>query len=283
MANQLGTGTVAAIRQLAKRGWSNRRTARELDVNRETVAKYLVNPELPKEKPLRPGLKSLCSPLRDIVVECLKAGHSARTIHAELVTQHGFKGSYSSVGRFARTLRVNVDAPVSQKRQVAEVRQQQEWIVQLISGNWSAVEVAARFDETEDLRALIERVRNGRERDRKMAAAVLARKKGISNRTTAKALGLHRGTIRGYYTTYAESGLNELFSLVRRGTRKADQQMYKKAVISVLHAPPLSYGINRTSWKQADLQRVLQNERGLTVSRRCIREILKKAGYRWMW
>src|SRR5208283_3124966 len=41
MANQLTMADIQAILTLHKRGWRNRRIARELNVDRETVAKYI--------------------------------------------------------------------------------------------------------------------------------------------------------------------------------------------------------------------------------------------------
>ena len=41
MANRLKMAKVQAILGLHEKGWRNRRIARELDVNRETVAKYV--------------------------------------------------------------------------------------------------------------------------------------------------------------------------------------------------------------------------------------------------
>ena len=41
MANQLTMADIQAILRLHERGWRNRRIARELNVDRETVAKYI--------------------------------------------------------------------------------------------------------------------------------------------------------------------------------------------------------------------------------------------------
>ena len=41
MANQLTMADIQAILTLHQRGWRNRRIARELNVDRETVAKYI--------------------------------------------------------------------------------------------------------------------------------------------------------------------------------------------------------------------------------------------------
>jgi len=41
MANQLNEANVLSIKSLHQQGWSQRRIARELGLNRETVAKYV--------------------------------------------------------------------------------------------------------------------------------------------------------------------------------------------------------------------------------------------------
>ena len=45
MANQLEMAMVNAILTLKQRGWSQRRIARELGIDRETVAKYVNLPD----------------------------------------------------------------------------------------------------------------------------------------------------------------------------------------------------------------------------------------------
>jgi len=46
MANQLKMAMVNAILTLKQRGWSGRRIARELGIDRETVARYINLPAL---------------------------------------------------------------------------------------------------------------------------------------------------------------------------------------------------------------------------------------------
>jgi hypothetical protein len=54
----------------------------------------------------------------------------------------------------------------------------------------------------------------------------------------------------------------------------------KKAVFSLLHQPPSNFGINRTTWKMADLSRTMK-ETGEPAGEDVIRKIVKQAGYRW--
>lgn len=48
------------------------------------------------------GRQSLCDPLREVIVGKLEAGLTAQRICQDLVSEHGFAGSYSSVRRFVQ-------------------------------------------------------------------------------------------------------------------------------------------------------------------------------------
>jgi hypothetical protein len=61
------------------------------------------------------------------------------------------------------------------------------------------------------------------------------------------------------------AGLADLFDLSRKGIKKADDQRYRGAVFKILHAPPLSLGFDRTTWKLSDIQTALRT-RGLRLS-----------------
>jgi hypothetical protein len=52
------------------------------------------------------------------------------------------------------------------------------------------------------------------------------------------------------------------------------------SVFSVLHTPPSAFDINRTTWKMADLRRVLVGQ-GQSVSVHVLRTIIRAAGYEW--
>lgn len=120
MANRLKMATINAIRCLLERGWSRRRIARELGVDRETVARYARRERQDGSKPaistagpspaerLRPasGRPSSCERYRPIIVSKLEAGLTAQRIWQDLAAEHGFEGSYESVKRFVRRLQV---------------------------------------------------------------------------------------------------------------------------------------------------------------------------------
>jgi transposase len=129
---------------LAGNGWSNRRIARELGINRETVGKYLLlarpKPAIstpgsgpdPNSKPAIPisgtepppdskpaistagsatGRQSLCQPYSPRIEAAVGVGLSAQRIYQDLVCDHGFTGSYQAIKRFVRHLRETQPIP----------------------------------------------------------------------------------------------------------------------------------------------------------------------------
>jgi len=110
--------TIVALRL---QGWSKRRIARELGLDRATVRKYLAqadsksptpqtgSAELPPPKsPTNPqtgsatrfGPMSSCEPWREQIEQALAQGLSIQRIHQDLVAERQFAGSYFAVRRF---------------------------------------------------------------------------------------------------------------------------------------------------------------------------------------
>jgi transposase len=127
--NQLNVSLQHSILTLAAHGWSHRRIARELDVNRETVGKYLrladSKPAIstpgseadPASKPAistpgsTAGRQSLCQPWQPQIETAVSVGLSAQRIYQDLVGEHGFTGSYQAVKRFVRQMRQSQAVP----------------------------------------------------------------------------------------------------------------------------------------------------------------------------
>jgi transposase len=140
--NQLNVSLQHSILTLSEHGWSHRRIARELDINRETVGKYLrlarskpaistpgsepdpdPKPAIltlgsesePDSKPaistLGSGRQSSCLPWQSQIEAAAAVGLSAQRIYQDLVTEHGFTGSYQAVKRFVRQLRQSQPIP----------------------------------------------------------------------------------------------------------------------------------------------------------------------------
>ena len=137
MANQLKVAKVLSIQALHAEGWSQRRIARELGIDRETVAKHLAEaapsgpagegPEVSKpakaptgsagdddgSKPAKapPGSRSLCAGFQAAILAKLEQGLSAQRIFQDLAQEQGFTGKYHSVRRYVARLKQSKPLP----------------------------------------------------------------------------------------------------------------------------------------------------------------------------
>ena len=148
--NQLKVNQQQTIVALFEQGWSKRRIARELGVDRLTVRRCLAaadpksptdprtgsnpqNPnsptphpgcgaELDSKSPVNPrtgsgaslggtGPDSLCEPWKEHIEAALAGGLSIQRIYQDLVGEQQFAGSYDSVWRFARKLQKTLPLP----------------------------------------------------------------------------------------------------------------------------------------------------------------------------
>jgi transposase len=157
MANQLKMALIETLLRLHAQGWSQRRIARELGIDRSAVARHIRcaqpaaiaagagdpvraiaaeskpakaptgSADVPAESkparaptgsspsgaasetgvaavPARAGTVSVCAVWQAVIEAKLDLGLSAQRIHQDLVSEHGFTGSYYSVRRFVQRL-----------------------------------------------------------------------------------------------------------------------------------------------------------------------------------
>lgn len=117
MSNVIKVSHQTAINSLKARGWSDRRIARELGLNRRTVVRYgskcttevtpgnegnFVGFQTPVQTKARVGVgrRSVCAGYEGIIGPKIEAGLSARRIYQDLVVEAGFGASYQSVKRY---------------------------------------------------------------------------------------------------------------------------------------------------------------------------------------
>jgi len=185
MANQLKVAVADAIIGLLEHGWSYRRIARELGVHRETVARYDRLRRSSGSKPSNPtpgsdgenhskpanvtpgssgfwtsnyspGPPSFSKPFEDIIKKKLDCGLSSQRIWQDLVSEHGFTGSYSSVKRFVR--RLGEDTPLPFRRMECEPGQEAQ--VDFGTGAWM-VDEDGKKRRTHVLRIILSHSRKG--------------------------------------------------------------------------------------------------------------------------
>jgi hypothetical protein len=140
MANLLKMAMIDSIVALHRRGWSNRRIARELGIDRDAVSRHVrqaakaakaakappgsgdgaESSKAAKAPPgsegflgptVGPGCRSLCAPWEPVILAKLETGLSAQRIYQDLISDHGFTGKYHSVRRYVRQLGLTRDLP----------------------------------------------------------------------------------------------------------------------------------------------------------------------------
>ena len=115
---------------------------------------------------------------------------------------------------------------------------------------------------------------------RNKALAVLCHLRGISWIPACSFLQISSGTWFRYWRLFQGGGTQKLFARTTRSDKKSEIASNKSAVFSLLHSPPASYGINRTTWRMADLRKVLADS-GRPMCCDVIHTIIKEAGWKW--
>jgi transposase len=120
--NQLKVNQRQTIVSLHEQGWSKRKIARELALDRATVRKYLAGSTAKPPTPhtgsetdaesksptphlgsaVVPGPASICDPWGEQIGKAWQTGLSVQRIYQDLVAEHQFAGSYHAVRRFVR-------------------------------------------------------------------------------------------------------------------------------------------------------------------------------------
>jgi transposase len=121
---------------------------------------------------------------------------------------------------------------------------------------------------------------NSHVRYRNRALSILALKKGIPIRTISEHLCIPLGTIYRSVKRYETKGIEYTISDFRKRLLKHKDQKYIDKVFSILHSPPSLFGINRTSWCQKDLKKVMEKS-GFQLSQQNIRKIINDAGFNY--
>jgi hypothetical protein len=115
---------------------------------------------------------------------------------------------------------------------------------------------------------------------RNKALAVLCHLRGINWAPACSFLQISSGTWFRYWRLFQRGRTKRLFARTTRSDKKSEIDSNKSAVFSLLHSPPTTYGINRTTWRMADLQKVLAEE-GHPMCCDVIHTIIKEAGWKW--
>jgi transposase len=265
----------AAILELHKLGHSIRGIARALRAARITVRRIVRSGTAQVPTILR---RNKVEPYRTQIIDlCSRCRGNVQWVHRELIAQ-GAQFSYPALKSFVRRNR-SQDPNSTVTRSISAA---QQWLTELVNGSRSLEILSREADDSSDLATLLYSLKNGRRIERKKAATILARKRGIPTATVSVILHSSRPTIRRWSNLYSEGGVSALFgSITQRSTTRSGDPEKTQNLLEILHQKPASFGINRTGWTQPALIQAYKNTYGEGISRSTISRLIKNAGYGW--
>jgi biotin operon repressor len=157
------------------------------------------------------------------------------------------------------------------------------WMRRLMQGVISLDELVQDLGERiapEDLKKLYDCALRRPVRYRNRALSLLSLLKGISGNRIAEYLLIDRRSVSQSPARYRAGGVASIISDKGKRPLKEEDPAYVDKVFSILHAPPSSFGFNRTSWRQKDIKKVLEDNH-LPLSRQGIRNIINKSGFKY--
>jgi transposase/transposase-like protein len=164
---------------------------------------------------------------------------------------------------------------------VREFREsEQKWMISLTQGQFGSEEVSRTVGDIisrEDIGSLLTCICDQPLKYRNRAVAILSYHRHIRVGQVASFLGVSHSSVDNWIRTFTQRGCDLLLPFASE-YYKAKDKNYRDAVFQIIHAPPSAHGINRTTWRQKDIQSIMA-KLGLPISRHNIRKIIKDAGY----
>jgi transposase len=155
-----------------------------------------------------------------------------------------------------------------------------EWMRRVLQNEVDEDTLDRELDGIPELSALLRQLHNGRLSDRNRSMAALASHRKIPSQTICAFLGVGKAFVRKYRNKFDSMGATIMFAPQTKSKRKADNEDLRGAVFKLLHEPPVSHGINRTSLTMALLSKILK-ENGRQVGIAVLAKMIKGAGYKW--
>lgn len=266
--------TCTAILRLSAEGHGSRRIASLLSVARKSVRRVVRSGT---NQPPKLNRSSAADPHRDAIVQLLLDFYGNISKAHRALCERGVQLPYSTLTRFCRRNDlVNVNSSPA-----LAVNAAQHWLSHFSRDAKEINHLQAKLGA--DLGPLLAYLRHGRARQRKKAATILARTRGIPNKITARALHSSARTTRHYFKFYTELGVREIFAwnTTRTSPSAAEDRVKTNRILELLHNKPTFYGINRTSWTQPALFDAYSRSFGETIAKTALTRLLRQAGYRW--
>jgi transposase len=266
--------TFYKIKQLYHDGHLRVRIAEQLHLDAKTVSKWIQRDRYSQRT--GPRRSSKLDAYKTYIIDLVENQALGSAKIFNLLRMQGYTGSMSILTDFVRE--ADLPLPISRRALFAC-----SWIHKAMQNAISCedmyVDLKREFDP-ELIALLLLEIKSGPLGHRNKAVALLAIKKGFSVEIVSRFLLVNKKTVFKWLQTFKEGGAGELFATRFSGVKKADQKQYMDAVFSILHAPPSSYGINRTSWRIEDITRILR-QTGLRLCKDVVSKIIRDAGFRF--
>lgn len=158
-----------------------------------------------------------------------------------------------------------------------------DWMCGIEKGTVSLQSLEEQIPDLQiaQLEVLLSAAKNGTPSIRNRALVILAYFGGISAAHISSLLKISTGSVFRFIRAFRKGGTKELLARKTRSDKKSNIEAIKSAVFSLLHSPPASHGINRTTWRLTDLRDVLRAEHNETINCDSIATIIKEAGWKW--
>jgi hypothetical protein len=234
---------------------------------------------------IRAARCSKLDPYKPVITELLQQDFTLRTIAIERhLRSSGYSGGHSILRDHVRRLRIIPSQALlrGSRQEVFDWMRQEvfDWMSAVLQGALSRDDLAKELGNVAELDKLLTTVREGRLSDRNKAMTILARERSIGQSYTCSFLHLAKRTATKYWNDYKRGGTAALFARKSNPRQKSNDDRIKQVVFALLHSPPSSHGINRSTWTLTDLRSVLSSQ-GEPLCRDVIRAIIKGAGYKW--
>jgi len=167
--------------------------------------------------------------------------------------------------------------------QVNSRKQNPSWTFKLLQGKVGLDELknglSGKLDQ-KDIQKLHKYVLNNPLRQRNRATIVISFLYGVPKSKISSSLLVSPEGVYRCIRRFKAKGIDEALKPSWNIPKKLDDSKYRDAVFKILHAPPSSYGINRTSWRMEDIKSVMARQ-GLILSMMNIRKIIRNEGYKF--
>ena len=263
-------------------GHKQKEIAQTLGVDIRTVRNYL-NPAVTPQ--VRNSGTSKLQPFHHFIDEAIDFDPKCnlQNLFSNL-KEIGYTGSITILRDYARKRRRSTSIKSDEYSSILiSEKDEFDWMHRVIQGQQNQSDLVSELDSLlndTEISILYDCILNKQLRYRNRALALLAIYKGISEKTISGFLFISRATIKNIQHTYRTRGIDSIVKDERTIIKKHENPEYIEKVFSILHAPPSSYGFNRTTWKQDDLKEIMTAE-GYPIAKDGLSKIISNAGYKY--